>query len=225
MRQENKVLSEGVETVVDDKQAEVVKALEEDIIFGLLSPGTRLVEDTLMERFGATRHLIRQALYDLEREGIVSRERNKGAAVRSLPVSEVRQIYQVREMLQRQAALLIPLPASPELMAELETVHEAYRHHVQSGNMRGVYEANDLFHLTIFGASGNPYLVGSIKDYMGLSLPVRARGMTDEAMLNLSCQQHGVMLKLLRGTDSWALAQLCVDHIQPSKSEYIATVD
>ncbi len=219
------MMPDSAEAIADDKQADVTKALEEDIIFGRLPPGTRLVEDNLMGRFGITRHSVRQVLYELEREGIVTRERNKGAAVRSLLASEVRQIYQVREMLQRQAALLIPLPASPALMRELEKIHAVYCHHFERGYIRGVYETNDLFHLTIFGASGNPYLVGSIKEYMGLSLPVRAKSMADETKLKLSLRHHEIMLKLLCENDNWALAQICVDHIQPSKGEYLDGID
>ena len=86
--------SVGVSEIADfssygGKEAEVVKALEEDIIFGRLPPGTRLVEDNLLARFAVTRHFIRQALAQLERTGIVVRERNKGATVRSLTPVEV----------------------------------------------------------------------------------------------------------------------------------------
>ena len=89
----------------------IAKALEEDIIFGRLAPGTRLTEDTLLARFAVTRHFARQALVQLEAMGIVERERNRGATVRSLTPKQVQEIYAVRELLQRQAALWIPLPA------------------------------------------------------------------------------------------------------------------
>ena len=56
-----------------DGQAEIIKLIEEDIIFGRLAPGSRLVEDVLMARYGATRHFIRQALVHLERAGVVRR--------------------------------------------------------------------------------------------------------------------------------------------------------
>lgn len=59
------------------KEADVVRALEEDIIFGQLAPGTRLAEDALLSRFAVSRHTIRRALYQLEELGIVTRERNK----------------------------------------------------------------------------------------------------------------------------------------------------
>ena len=44
----------------EEEQAEVIRRLEEDIIFGRFAPGSRLVEDTLMTRYGASRHFVRQ---------------------------------------------------------------------------------------------------------------------------------------------------------------------
>lgn len=200
----------------------VAKALEEEIIFGSLRPGTRLVEDALMARFGATRHVVRSALFTLERNGIVVRERNRGATVRSLTAEQVRKIYDVREMLQRQAALLIALPAPAGFVRDLEAIHERYVRAVRDSRHRDVHELNDAFHVALFSGCENPYLVESIKAYMFLSLPVRAKTMTDPAMLEVSVRHHAAMIRLLEGRDNWSLAQLCVDHIQPAKGAYLA---
>src|ERR1700749_1369715 len=109
----------------EDEQAEVIRRLEEDIIFGRFAPGSRLVEDTLMTRYRASRHFVRQALFQLERQGIVLREKNIGATVRFSSAEEVRQIYEVREMLTRQAALMMALPAPGRLIEQLS---ELQRH-------------------------------------------------------------------------------------------------
>lgn len=87
-----------------DESADLAKQLGDDITFGRLAPGTRLMIACL----GVTRHSVRQALLELERTGIVVREKNKGVAVRSLTPREVSEIYAVRELLQRQAALPRP---------------------------------------------------------------------------------------------------------------------
>src|ERR1700688_3484003 len=110
----------------EEEQAEVIRRLEEDIIFGRFAPGSRLVEDTLMSRYRASRHFVRQALFQLERQGIVLREKNIGATVRFYSGEEVRQIYDVREMLTRQAALIMPLAAPPELIAQLKELQRQY---------------------------------------------------------------------------------------------------
>src|SRR5664279_6349938 len=89
----------------EEEQAEVIRRLEEDIIFGRFAPGSRLVEDTLMSRYSASRHFVRQALFQLEHQGIVLREKNIGATVRFYSSEEVWQIYEVREMLTRHCLL------------------------------------------------------------------------------------------------------------------------
>lgn len=210
------------ETELDDVR--IVRALEEDIIFGRLAPGARLTEDSLLSRFPVTRHFVRQALVQLEQMGIVVRERNKGATVRSLNPDEVDQIYAVRELVQRQAALLIPLPAPPALIDELLKIHDEHGRHIESGYLRGVHETNDRFHLKLFGACGNKYLVQTIELYMRYSLPVRANSMADRASLDIAHSQHKLMIDMLSGRDNWVLAQLCVDHLQPSKRRYINLV-
>lgn len=203
------------------EEDDVIRALEEDILFGRLAPGARLTEDMLLTRFPVTRHFARQALFELERLGIVVRERNKGATVRSLTPQEVMKIYDVRELVQRQAALWIPLPASQALIDELSAIHEEYCQHSEAGYLRGVHETNDRFHLTLFRACGNEYLVQVIELYMRLTLPVRANSMADEGLLAISRQHHAIMIEMLKGTDNWVLAQLCVDHLQPSKKNYL----
>lgn len=202
----------------------IVALLEEDIIFGRLAPGARLTEDALMARFGASRHFIRQALVEMERRGVVRRERNVGATVRSYSAEEVRQIYEVREMLTRQAMLMIPLPAEPGLIARLEALQGAYRDQVEKCDLRGIHEANDAFHVALFDACGNPYLVRTLTDYMGLTLPMRAKNLADADGLRISIDQHAIMIDLLRKRDRWALAQLSVEHMQPSKVDYLARI-
>lgn len=215
-------LTETAATEHDDLS--IARALEEDIIFGRLAPGTRLTEDMLLARFAVTRHFARQALVQLESMGIVVRERNRGATVRSLTAQQVKEIYAVRELLQRQAALWIPLRAPASLIAELNAIHEEHGRHIEAGFLRGVHETNDRFHLTLFGACGNAHLVQSIELYMRLSLPVRANSMASTASLRVSHEHHRLMIDMLKGTDNWVLAQLCVDHLQPSKARYLDRV-
>jgi DNA-binding GntR family transcriptional regulator len=207
-----------------DEQAEIIKRLEEDIIFGRLPPGARLIEDSLMARYGASRHFVRQALVQLEHIGIVRREKNVGATVCSYSAEEVLQIYEVREVLTRQAALMIRLPAPPALIAELEAIQADYVTNAEKGDLRGIHDTNDAFHVALFAACGNPYLVRSLQDYMGLTLPMRAKNLADGVGVRVSINQHDVMIALLRGNDNWALAQLCVEHMHSSKADYLARI-
>jgi DNA-binding GntR family transcriptional regulator len=59
---------------------------------------------------------------------------------------------------------------------------------------------------------------------MNLTLPMRAKNLADKEGLALSRRQHEIMIELLRGRDNWALAQLCVEHMQYSKSDYLTRI-
>src|SRR6202158_2398912 len=208
----------------EEEQAEVIRRLEEDIIFGRFAPGSRLVEDTLMSRYGASRHFVRQGLFQLERQGIVLRGKDIRATGRFYSSEEGRQIYEVSAMLTGQAALMIALPAPPKLIEQLVELQRQYCAKADAQDLRGIHEANDAFHVALFSACDNPYLVRSLQDYMNLTLPMRAKNLADKEGLALSRRQHELMIELLRGRDSWALAQLCVDHMQFSKSDYLAQI-
>lgn len=202
-------------------EKQVARELEEDIIFGRLQPGTRLREDALLERFGGTRHFIRQALTRLERAGIVTHEHNRGAKVRSFSSAEVRQVYDVRELLQRQAALNIPLPAPPSVVSKLQEINEKYRECIAIDNLRGIHENNDLFHEVFYAACGNSYLTDLVCDYMDITLTIRAKNLADPGLLQVSIAHHDLMIKYLQGSDNWVLAELCVEHLRPSKEQYL----
>lgn len=131
-------------------------------------------------------------------------------------------IYEVRELVQRQAALMIPLPAPAALVEELQAVNAEFVGHMAAGNLRGLHDTNDRFHLRLFGACGNEYPVATIQHYMRLSPPVRAKTLADREALRVSHGHHRMMVGMLQGRDNWPLAQPCVDHLQPSKRDYLA---
>src|SRR3954463_879752 len=88
------------EVGADPAADQIARALEQDIVLGRLRPGEKLREEDLAERFSASRHHVREGLARLERIGIVSKTRNRGVSVRRFTADEVRQIYDIREILQ-----------------------------------------------------------------------------------------------------------------------------
>jgi len=206
----------------DALSAQIAGELETDIVFGRLRPGQKLPEEELADRFSATRHQVREALLRLERIGIVIKERNKGVTVRRFSIEEVGEIYEVREILQRNAALRIPLPAPRSSVAALEAIHVEYEDAVARGDFHAIHELNDRFHTELFRLCGNDVLALLVKQYMDLSYAIRANAFSDPEHLVSARREHLVMISLLSTRDSWSLSQLCVDHIQHSKQQYLA---
>lgn len=106
--------------------AKVVDSLETQIIFGFLLPRQRLYEDEFIYRYDTKRHVIRAALEELERRGIVERVPNRGATVKLYSREEVEAIYVVRAILHEAAARRIRLPAD---LLWLDTLRRAQETH------------------------------------------------------------------------------------------------
>jgi DNA-binding GntR family transcriptional regulator len=217
-------LALGSKVETDPTAEQIARAIERDIFAGGLRPGEKLREEDLAERFGASRHHVREGLARLIRAGIIVKERNKGASVRRFGRDELRQIYEIREILQRQAALRIPLPANVATIERLTRINEEFEAAAQQADFRRIHEVNDVFHAELFGLCNNDLLVSLIKTYMDLTYAVRGAAFANPQNLVKSQAQHRIMIRLLSGTDSWALAQICVDHIQITKDQYLAAI-
>lgn len=203
----------------------IIDQLEEDIVFGQRHPRERLVEDDLVVEFGAKKHVIRQALADLERMGLVERIRNKGAQVRDYSPDDVRQIFAVRKILEAEAARQIPLPADPELIAALEAIFSEYSEAVVEGDLRQTFRSNIRFHQILFSACGNPYLVEAIEQFALKSHAIRSYSLTNHNLLQQSRDDHRQMINSLREGDPETLINTCIEHLKPSEIAYIAAYE
>ena len=206
---------------VSNGLADVIGALEEDIIFGRLKPRERLIEEGLAHRFAVKRHVIREALAELEDHGLVAKERNKGCMVRDFAIRDVEQIYEMRELLQERAARRIRLPADALLIARLTEIHRAHVTAIAAADLRRVFHLNNEFHDTLFAACGNPYLTESIAEYAYLAHAIRSYRIADPVLLRQAAEEHAQMIAALGGGDREELVRLCVEHINPAKEAYL----
>src|SRR5882757_868983 len=95
---------------------QVANVLREAIADGSLAAGTTLRQDDLALRFGFSRMPIRDALRQLEAEGIVQIHPTKGAHVASMDATEIREIFVLRELLESEAlSLSVPTLAGDKL--------------------------------------------------------------------------------------------------------------
>src|SRR3970040_1259795 len=83
---------------------QVLEELRRSIIAGRLAPGARLVERQLIAMMGVSRTVIREALRQLESEGLITMIPNKGPAVRELTLQEAKDLYGIRAVLEGLAA-------------------------------------------------------------------------------------------------------------------------
>lgn len=199
----------------------IVDVLEADIIFGRLRPNQELTEDSLMDRFGAKRHVVRSAIQELIGRRIVVKPRSKSARVKDFALEEVDEIYHMRELLQRDAALIMPLPAAADALSALKETHVKHAAAVSvgaDGNL--IHQLNDEFHDRLFALSCNHELCKAIAFYTEASNPIRSYGIVEPAWLQQAVREHAAMIHAIEEQDRATLARLVVDHMQPTRRRW-----
>jgi len=205
----------------EDTLRSIISALEEDIVFGRLHQRERLIEDDLMARFSAKRHLIRQALTELERMGLVERVPNRGSSVRVHNPETVTQLYDVRELLEIHAAKLIPLPLPKTDLDRLEEIQKVHDQAVADVNFRMVFRSNIEFHRLFFGLCGNPFLAKSIDEYAHRTHGIRFYALADPNEHKRAQSEHHEMIRCLKAGHREGLVEVCRKHLIPAKNIYI----
>jgi len=174
---------------------DVYDSILELLLRGETEPGTRLSIDTIARQLGVSPTPVREALVQLERTGLVTREALKGYRVAPpLGPEQMVELVRAREMLEGTAALLAAESAQDDLLPELHIAHERHRaageaiiSSIDAGRddpaLPAEYYARDHdFHQVIFRHSGNRYLM-EMTDNLGAQLhrlrQAMHRGVTD----------------------------------------------
>jgi DNA-binding GntR family transcriptional regulator len=133
----------------------VYRGLLTQIQSGALPPNVRLHQVNLAEQFGVSRTPIREALLRLEHEGFVNTLPRRGMFVRPLAGADVRQRYEMRELMEPWAARLACFRATDRQRASVETIQQEHEMRQENGPMQPSFESNREFHLRLVNACGN----------------------------------------------------------------------
>ena len=166
--------------------------LEEAILEGDLKPGERLRAEALAQRFGTSRTPIREALLQLEAQGLVDVEPNRGAVVRSFDRDDLFDLYQLRALLEPRAAALATPRVSEQDIEALHALCEAEDH----------MAANEAFHRIILEAAGSPRLLDAMRAATGIPRTFRSVFWHDERQREESLMCHRRLVAAFNARDA-----------------------
>ena len=161
----------------------VSEELREAILSGEFGPGQRLRTASLAKRFGSSRTPVREALVQLEGEGLVDIEPRRGAVVRPFDAADLLDLYDVRALIEpyaaRRAATRIEAPALGRLR-ELSDLADA-RGAADDAAVDDQMAFNEEFHRIIVAAAGSPRLEAAMRAVAGIPRVFRAAFWHDDA--------------------------------------------
>jgi DNA-binding GntR family transcriptional regulator len=151
-----------IEKAASPLRRQVLEVLRQSIIAGRLQPGSRLVERELISMMGVSRTVIREALRQLESEGLVAVIANKGPIVRKLTLAEARDLYSIRAVLEGLAARLFTENAKDQEVASLERELDAVAQAYEGGDRDLILESKNRFYEILFEGAGSESLSSMI---------------------------------------------------------------
>lgn len=198
---------------VSSLRARVEHALEAAIRSGEMPPGELFSAPTLALQFNVSATPVREAMLNLEKKGFVETVRNKGFRVTVVSDDDVRDIVEVRRLLEPPIMRQLAGRISEDSYPELEKLADAIVSNAARGDLAAYLDADRAFHAALTSHARNPRLTSLVSD---LRQQTRLPGLADLVAteeLARSAAEHHELLQLLRAGAGEQAEQLMHRHI------------
>lgn len=191
----------------------VFNKIREDILAGVYHENEELKENTIGQELGVSRTPVREALRQLELEGLVTMIPNKGAYVTGITSKDIHDIYMIRSYLEGLCAkwacehiTQAQIEALDEILY-LQDFHAGRNHHEQ------MVELDNKFHELIYEASGSKILYHVLSDFHHYVERVRKITLAMPSRATKSSQEHAAILDAIKKRDGELAEVLAHEHI------------
>ncbi len=201
--------TQGARELVEDR-------IRSGIAVGDFLPGEPLREREICELTGVSRSAVREAFRSLEASGLITTVRYRGPMVSQLSTEEVRSIYELRGILESQAARLFTLRASDSLCARLrETVEEIGRGHATQ-DMVLVIAASEDFYRVLAEGTGNVAMGQTLFSLLNRLALFRFSSTRWPGRAEKSMAELRAMIDAIEQRDADTAAQRALEHTDAS---------
>lgn len=193
---------------------QVVESLRTAIFNRRFSPGDRLVERELCEMLDVSRTLLREALSQLEAEGVVQIIPHRGPIVAVYSAEDAKSIYEVRAALEEMAGRCFVERATEQECKALETAFAEMKRSCTSKLGADHLTVKAKFYAALTTGAHNPVLVEMLRLIHGRVSMLRATTLAQPGRLTASLAELGNIVKTIKARDAEAAARACRLHVE-----------
>ena len=191
---------------------QIVESLSRAIVEHRLHPGTKLAEQKLADHFGVSRTLVRQALFQLAQNRLVTLEPARGAFVSTPSVDEARQVFAVRRMLEAQMTREFVRTVTPTKIKALKAHVAEERKAVDGTDVTSRTELLGDFHVRMAELMGNQVLAELLRDLISRCALITLMYQSAHAAEH-SNEEHADIVKALAARDEELAVRLMNEHL------------
>ena len=183
------------------RAAGVSERLREDLLTRSLLPGQQIVQEALAERYGVSRVPVREALKELEAEGLVTHSPNRGYFVAQLSAADMEEVYLIRALLEAEAIRSACAHLSDADLDRIDDLRSEVEDALTRSDIEAIANANRRFHFAIFDACAMPRLVRLLRTLWDATDAHRGLYFEDTATHEQIRQEHAAHVDALRHRD------------------------
>ncbi|GGE51541.1 GntR family transcriptional regulator [Agaricicola taiwanensis] len=193
---------------------QVEDKLRQAIVTGYFKPGAHLSDRALCEMFQVSRTLVREAIRQLEAEGLIETLLHRGSFVRVMSSAEAAQIYDVRGVLEALAAKGFARNASSAQVAELKAVFMELKKLSTARKAANVLSVKQRFYEVLLEGSGNDYVTRMLGQILNRNTLLRATSLSDPERLPNTVQEIGALIAAIEKRDEQAAWDASLEHVR-----------
>ena len=192
---------------------QALRALRNAVTSGEIEPGTPLVETELSAALSISRGTLREALRQLQQEGLVEMSDRGRLRVRTLSRTEIEDMFTVRSALEGlAAAILARHPQREDVVAALQAALDALA--AATGSINEMTEIDLEFHRTLCKLTGNSALLHTWEGIAGsIRMSIMFAG-AESALANMSAARHQHIVDVIAAGDHDRARQVVDEHMQ-----------
>jgi DNA-binding GntR family transcriptional regulator len=194
--------------------------LRQDILDGKYKAGDSLVELKLAEEMGVSRTPVREAIRQLELEGLVFSIPNKGVFVEGITSQDIEDIYAIRECMEGLAARWAIERMDDQSLKELENLCELMEFYTGKGDLDRVGELNSKFHDLIFESTKSKPLKQILSDFQYYIGNIRLASLKSPGRAEQSLNEHKAIVEAFKDRDVERGERVLVEHIRNTRRNY-----
>ena len=199
----------------------VFQTLRQSILTGQMEPGERLMEVQLAEELGVSRTPVREALRQLELEGLVQIIPNRGAFVTGIQAQDVRDIYMIRARLEGLCARWACENITKEQMDEMEENVYLAEFHAKKGNMEQMAELDNQFHRILYASGASKMLEHLLEDYHQYVMRIRRKTLSTPDRAIASNKEHHGIMEAIKANNPDLAEKLASEHMNNAYSNMV----
>ena len=192
----------------------VYRILKASIIKGDLKPGEKLWESKIAEQLGVSRTPVREAIQKIAAEGFVKMEPNLGIVVHEFSFKDLKEVLQIRRVLEGLAASVAAEKINPEEISQLQKNIEETTICVIKNDLVTYLEFNAKFHSLIFQFSRNERLIKMSLQLVGPEHRFKIRALTIPGRLKYYLEEHQKIVEALKRRDAEQAGRLSQKHAE-----------